>query len=407
MDDLQSRDIVILPLERLSKWFRLRQKMVEKELFDVLTEATSLPDEGCSVAELQRLLNKVDTLSAQANAYMAGERAAIGLLQFRLRYLQGKSRPPFQLNVAIAGYLLREGYIDAARRFVSALSTTESALIDHEQFEELHAARRLLRDAGGNVTCASEWAHAHSSRLRRIGSPLEFLLRKQEFLALIQRGDTAAALSFASNHLAPSAQLALRFSNPASDAPSSINPMAELQAAMSALAFANPASCGVAEVERLFQPAARERIAHIFHLDALHAIGCARHSPLELMLLVGAAALRTPSCHAHDSIRSGSGGKDVFLVPRCSEVACPLCYPHLFTAALQHVPMLQRSVSRLRCPITQQVLDERNQPVALPNGRVFSAKVMELLCSEDKSLVVCPVTNDVFPRTAIRKVFVM
>ena len=52
---------------------------------------------------------------------------------------------------------------------------------------------------------------AHSARLKKLGSPLLFRLRLQEFTSLIQRDSPAAALRHARTHLQPFAHDPARF----------------------------------------------------------------------------------------------------------------------------------------------------------------------------------------------------
>jgi macrophage erythroblast attacher len=51
-------------------------------------------------------------------------------------------------------------------------------------------------------------------------------------------------------------------------------------------------------------------------------------------------------------------------------------------------------------------MDENNPPMILPNGQVYCwAALTEM--NRLKGKIVCPVTNETFPMSAVRKAFVM
>jgi hypothetical protein len=84
---------------------------------------------------------------------------------------------------------------------------------------------------------------------------------------------------------------------------------------------------------------------------------------------------------------------------------CPLCIPGYFTTALEASPFCRVSVTRLLCPITHEPMDERNPPLVLPSGHVYGTRTLELLSSEDRRLVLCPLTGQTYPADAVRKAF--
>ena len=59
-----------------------------------------------------------------------------------------------------------------------------------------------------SLDLALEWCWDHASKLRRLNNNLEFLLRTQEFVCLLLRGEQQQGLCFAKEHLAPNAELA-------------------------------------------------------------------------------------------------------------------------------------------------------------------------------------------------------
>ena len=427
MEQQYARMLLVVQLEAASALFRQRQKAVERELGAVLDTLEGLPeddDTGVVAAALAAAGARVDTLARRLTAWEAGEKAAVGALATRLAMLRAPSPPLWQLEVAVVEHLLRAGALAAAATVTAALPLEQRSLIDAGPLLEVYAAAGAL--SRGNLAPALAWVAAHASRLRRTRSQLEFALRKQEFVELVRRRESAAALEHATRHLAPAARAAAsaasaaaaggdgggatggRRCHPTPCAPSATpaalartgDTLTQLQQAMSLLAFPSPTTCGVPAVERLFHDTAWPALARTFREDALVATGTPRHSVLEVAAAVGATALRTPSCRPHPA----SG----VVIGRAGEACgCPLCHPHYFAAALRRIPLTARSVSRLVDPITHEPMDDTNPPLALPNGRVYGTKTVELLSSEDRSRVLCPHTGAVYLADDLRRVYVM
>jgi hypothetical protein len=119
-----------------------------------------------------------------------------------------------------------------------------------------------------------------------------------------------------------------------------------------------------------------------------------------------ASAAATPG--AADGSGAGSAAGDFAAgaaAPPPDYGTCPLCIPGYFSTALEASPYCRVSVTRLLCPITHEPMDERNPPLVLPSGHVYGTRTLELLSSEDRRLVLCPLTGQTYPADAVRKAF--
>jgi hypothetical protein len=233
-------------------------------------------------APLPPLLSRLAAVRDEVVLLASREQASLALLARRARHLarSASTRPPVDLDLACADHLLRHGFTAAADALIRALPDPETALLLLDR--EVHVDLNRCADALGrarDIEPALAWAHAHASRLRRIGSPLEFALRRQAFVELLREGGRRAeAATYAALHLAPLAQAAVQLAAaqppaPAgglspSPSPSSPPELAlalaaaaalttrSLQVAMSALAFPDPlATCGSKDVADLFAEA--------------------------------------------------------------------------------------------------------------------------------------------------------
>ncbi len=82
----------------------------------------------------------------------------------------------------------------------------------------------------------------------------------------------------------------------------------------------------------------------------------------------------------------------------------PLC-DTLFQQLSTNLPYATHIHSKLVCRITGQLMDDRNPPMVLPNGNVYSLKGVESISKE--GVLTDPRTNEQFPVTALKKGFIM
>ena len=72
------------------------------------------------------------------------------------------------------------------------------------------------------------------------------------------------------------------------------------------------------------------------------------------------------------------------------------------------VPWSHHANSVLICRLTGRVMDDKNPPLCLPTGRVYSQEALEDMAhrSADGATVTCPRTGQSFPFAACRKMFI-
>lgn len=430
--------------------------------------------------------------------------AAVTMLPFMHLLWHAGAQPSLDIDVAVGDHLFRSGHVIAGRALIAALPPSQARLVDAEPLSEIDGCIEALRRR--EIQPALAWVHDNASRLRRMDSSLEFVLRKQEFVELLRTGRKSEAMELASAHLAPAAQALSsaatsgaaptsrqisgettgghgaasgsstaggagaaggsqhshagnRGGNGASlsrDTPGRPTVMLQLQTAMSALAFPDPPSCGVPEIQELFHQSAWDGLCSAFKTEAFAAIGVPRQSHLEAAVAVGLTALKTAACkqdHGHHRFSrsafnggaaasrgrrttaehgpSAAAGSDADLDGTTEEEdgiadgdgtcrashrhgyvaagigACPACAPGYFASTLARAPMARRSVSHLICPITKVQMNEHDPPVVLPNGRMYATSTVKMLTSEDGSRVLCPRTGEVFPASEVRKAYVV
>ena len=116
---------------------------------------------------------------------------------------------------------------------------------------------------------------------------------------------------------------------------------------------------------------------------------------LNLVLHAGLASLKLPVCLADEA--------------GAHNVDCPVCDPAGLgaLAAQPEVPFAHHVNSVLVCSITGKLMEgEGREPLALPNGRVYSREALEAMALENGGEVVCPRTGDRYDFLDTRKVFI-
>ena len=63
--------------------------------------------------------------------------------------------------------------------------------------------------------------------------------------------------------------------------------------------------------------------------------------------------------------------------------------------------------SKLVCALTHEVMDVDNPPLVLPNGRVYSTKAVQLIAARNDGNMVCPETEQVFPATEAKRLYIV
>lgn len=112
--------------------------------------------------------------------------------------------PQIRVDRIFADHLLRSGRAQTAQLLLQTSAPALSALVDPDVFA---TARRIEASLLQQQDCtkALAWCGENRSRLAKLGAPLEFDLRLQEFLTLVKEKKTMEAIAYARKHLAPAA----------------------------------------------------------------------------------------------------------------------------------------------------------------------------------------------------------
>ncbi|XP_073969759.1 E3 ubiquitin-protein transferase Katazuke [Rhodnius prolixus] len=371
-----------VPYEILNKKFRAAQKQLDREVSHVQAAALEvekgLLTEKCGAEEINKLLggmvDKLQVLKRKAEESICEELQAGYVCKKRLEHLKehttgGQAWCRQRLDRMLVDYFLRQGYYNAASSLtshsqLSHLTNIDVFLVSREVEKSL-----MNRETG---KCLA-WCHDNRSKLRKLHSTMEFNLRVQEFVQLIKTEKRLSAVKHARKY----------FSNFEEDQ------IAAIQHCMALLAF--PTNTELSPYKELLEDDRWGRLVEQFRQENYKLYQLASQSVFTVALQAGLSALKTPQCYGSSEGRNKS---------------CPVCDERLNKLA-ELLPSAHCSHSRLICNISGVPLDEHNQPMMLPNNRVYGKQSLLQMAAENNGQVICPRTKEVFPYSSTDKVFVM
>jgi macrophage erythroblast attacher len=305
----------------------------------------------------------------------------------------------------MADYMLRQGYTRSAEALVQHEGI--ESLVDIEVFKESSRIEASLQKR--SVVEALNWCKENANALKKVKvwraafpassaeataqSTLEFDLRYQEFIELVRAHKPAEAIAYSRKHLVPWGA----------------THMQQIRQAMVLLAFGPDTTCPPYKVscwrvrkrlttapQKLFDESWWTTLCTKFRYTLLTLYSLMPLPMLSLSLHTGLAAMKTPSCFSSQ--------------PMSSNVDCPTCSTDLGKlAAIKGVPWAHHVNSTIVCKITGKVMegeDEGREPLALPNGRVYSREALEQMAANNTGKIKCPRTGETYGFHELLKVYI-
>ena len=447
--------------ESINRHFRESQKSTEKNLLIISTIIKKMAalaqncslDNNVSVAKLEMVEKRLNDMKNQLLHTNELHDVNIQKLTSRCDLLckTTKSSEGYNalleehLNVLIAEYICRSGKIEDAKLFASFHNLEK--YLDFDIFEEFETIVDSLRK---RRTCIEllAWCTSNRSKLRKEGIYIEMECHVHAFSQLCIPEDKADAVAYALKHFS-STMKALDNGEKTLDGENEVNTseskiMDISKRAMGLLVFKHPLTCGIPEYTAMVSDDSWERLINLFRSAWCIVNRVPNESRLASVLRVGLAALKTlmckPSVQAHtgskrkragntlevsaneSSLHRNSGTKNnhkteirstsklaassIFSTANCHARygCCPCCDEHLGALA-KCLPRAHKTQSMLICRVNGDVMDERNPPLAFPNGQVYSSKAITAMAVNGS--VKCPVSGLTCKVDELRKVFIL
>eukprot|EP01060_Flectonema_neradi_P038174 TRINITY_DN7941_c0_g1_i1.p1 TRINITY_DN7941_c0_g1~~TRINITY_DN7941_c0_g1_i1.p1 ORF type:complete len:391 (+),score=47.41 TRINITY_DN7941_c0_g1_i1:104-1174(+) len=308
-------------------------KGVKRKLNDGFREQTTLMDQSCNRARLA------------ASPATSGEENS-------LRHL--------------TEYLLREGHIKTAHSLVKETGIEDH--VDLNLFQYLCPITQQLLNK--NATDALQWCGENRSRLKKVGSTIEFDIKLQ-MCADIGVKDAHGAVEYCTKNIIPICQKEKCYLDQVAKMLGWLVATDEMKSS-SRYSFADPEKW--AQLSEQFV-SSYLRVCYI------------PETPLFLQCLqAGLLCLNTSKVSS-------------------LSVSDPLSNS-LFASLAEGLPCMTRKNSVLLCRITGEVMDDNNPPTVTPQGYVYSEAGIEQSVGSGDTFT-CPQTGSQHPVQSLRKVFVM
>jgi len=380
--------LIKAPLEQLKKNFRLSQKHIEKEMMrlnqsiiDITTkesqhkidsqEAMKLLD-GV-VARLMSLKKKLEELRREEDKSINSSKVRLNHLT-ELTEIQNADSDKYyrwsktRLNRYIVDYMLRNNYIESAK--ILAKNSNIEDYVDIDLFMQAN----IIEDALRNHSCTEclHWCNEHRSNLKKIKSNLEFKLRLQEYVNLVKENKYQEAINYAKKHLTPYSDVNLK----------------DIQRAMALLAFSPNTKCEV--YRKIFDDNySWNELIKLFKADNYTLNSLSSRPPLNFCLETGLSALKSPCCFREED----------------KNINCPVC-SNKFNTIAKELPNAHHDNSCIVCRISGKIMNEDNEPMALPNGYIYSYSALQEMAEKNNGIITCPRTGEQFEFKDCVKVYI-
>ncbi|XP_058515378.1 LOW QUALITY PROTEIN: E3 ubiquitin-protein transferase MAEA-like [Ochotona princeps] len=362
-----NRDIAVI----LS--YLLKGKLAAQFLSDAASTEEKIKKLDVVIEKLQKVREKAQRGSAESRAYLLR-------CQKRLRRLveepdiedlhskEGFSYSFYGRRVAweVHEYLCRSGMLATAGVMKDKLRL--EPYTDTEVYEEvLEVLAGLLRQS---TEAALAWVAEHRPKLKKLGSPFESELHVQHVLGLLQQRNAKVAVTYLKANVGPDDFARC----------SDIRKVVTLTALLE-----DPPP----QYAKLFGADRWHRLSCLFLQTSAQVYGFSLKPTLIALLQAGFSALRSAAC---DEQKSAS---------------CPACLPE-WREYVRRVPMPHRVQSFLICPISGELMDDKNPPLASPDGHVYSTKAVHALAaaSADQKSILCPKTQQTYPLERFSRIYV-
>lgn len=311
----------------------------------------------------------------------------------------------------ICDHLLRDG----KREAVDAILSANPKLKPHLDLDVYEEAETIIQDLLSkqpssclqfSSECRTALLQLEKEQDSKNKSQLEFIVKRQEFVEYVRRGDINGAIAYARKTWSPPLSTAPStsngvHSNPPSNAKVSDVIPREIQQCLALLVM--PLDVKTTQYKFLLDSAERwADCATLFSEKLREMVGIPNScSQLESLAMCGLSTLKTYSCLRPLGDDGGSDGEGKTKALN----SCPVClYPSL-SGPLAHA---HHETSMLICPYTRKLMDANNPPMVLPNGQVYSEEALSKLVVRSKPEIVikCPKSGEEYQITQIRKCFI-
>ncbi|XGW21663.1 hypothetical protein V3C99_004551 [Haemonchus contortus] len=378
-----------VPYEELNMEFRRGHKNMERagaalkrsilSLRHILSEKDGCVSTVTARESFREFKSKLEQLDAAKKDAVRKQRQFIKNMQARIQFLRNEDlssektirdleiwrRDRQQVARLICLQMLRCGHIESAKALAEEMNVT--SMVDLDVFSKVQRVINALLNK--DTAPCLEWIGEHRSKLRRMNSKLEQVVRVQNAVELVRQKKMKDALLYVRKHLGTTKD----------------EWCDDAMKLMGLIALC--AHNGVPAYKELLSEHRWQALADLFREEVFTLYQLPRQSTFAICLQCGLSAYKTPHC--------SPGGVE----------RCPTCQPCAFALA-EGLPYAHTVNSRLICSYSGEALNEENHPMMMPDGRVYGEKAIREL-QIDSNTVRCPRTGNKVPLDHVLKLYVL
>lgn len=397
---LLDQPLLRLPHELIRRNFKTSQRYVEREkeyLLPALKEAANAslssshtPDQ--TLASLDTMISRMQNFKRKLQTLHDEEQIIHTQSKKRIEHLQDLYEIPsladvkyedwskIRLDRLLVDYLLRAGYSKSGEKLAREKGIED--LVDLDVFVQCQRIADSLNR--GETRDALTWCGENRAALKKLGqNHLEFELRLQQYIEMIRTRQPAKLLE--------ATQHARKYL-----VPYQATHNEEICRASALLAYSPGNFDAMPDIyKEMYSPSRWQHISQLFVSTHHSLISLPTQPLLHIALSAGLSALKTPSCHSAFASSSSNPNSTTTKV-------CPICSPELNELA-RNVPYAHHTKSYVE-----------NDPIVLPNGRIYGRATLEDLqrklqggVGEIKGGDVRdPTTGEIFQWDEVKKVYI-
>ncbi|EPT27724.1 putative macrophage erythroblast attacher [Toxoplasma gondii TgCatPRC2] len=383
------RSFLRVPLECALRAVKANSRSLYRDVGVVLAYvlkgkmATQLAESSSVEEKINRLDLLIEKLKKiRDKAQHGNEESRNFLLRCQLRVRRLAEEPDIlhvhsKLDFSFATYGDRVAWVVYEYLARSGMSLTAELLkekLDLEPFADGEVHQEILDVLGGllreSTEEARQWVDAHRAKLKKIGSLFESELHVQHVLELLKKKDAKTAVAYLKANVGPE------------DFARCVD-IRKVVTLTALLEDPPPQYAALFGIERW------HRISCLFLHTSAQVYGFSVKPTLVALLQAGFSALKSSVCEEQKS------------------ASCPTCLPE-WAEYVRQVPTPHRVQSFLICPISGEVMDADNPPLASPDGHVYSTNAVRALAAAapDGKTVVCPKTKQPYPLERFTRIYV-
>lgn len=364
---------------------RNNKKILEKELILIKNKYESLCKKENKNKEemlnnIKKLKNKIEKIKIKYKEIDKKEEELFYEFEKRLNNLEDieknnknldkiKSFTESKINTILLDYLFREKFIETTKNLQN-----EENINENIEFNVLNQLENLIYNIKKkNLEFILKWSQNNKNKLNKLKSDIQFKIISQIFIERYKENKILECINFAKENFKNWSETHKK----------------EICELMLLLAIKDKSKIKIDKYKLLlsdnkWETLEKDIIETFYQIYSLDS-----KSMLEILFQSGLISLKTPFCYDENNKKN---------------INCPICSNEI-TKLSKDLPYFNHQVSHIICRITDEIMDETNPPLSLPNGQVYCEKAINEQINANNKFV-DPVSNKEYQLNECKKVYI-